>query len=115
MANRTVYEYDLTVLLPAELWEGAPKNVGLRDLTAEQELLAMKKAENDSMRYAVEATKLAVCEADGKSLSVDDVDALWHAATQQVRTLFINAYAENSVPAKAGAQAFMKSRRVKVG
>ena len=92
------------------------KEVGLVTLTAEEELTCFKRAKGDNAKLAMELSKTALVEADGKPLAQADgtVDTFWKDCEPKLRQLVLTAYAELHAAGEEDQQAFLKSRRTRV-
>lgn len=92
------------------------KEVGLVQLTSDEELLCFKRAKGDNAKLAMELSKSALVEADGKPLTAHDgsVDTFWKNADPKLRQLVLSAYAELHAAPEEEQAAFLKSRRTRV-
>lgn len=92
------------------------KEVGMVTLTADEELLCFKRAKGDNAKLAMELSKTALVEADGKPLAQSDgtVDTFWKDCDPKLRQLVLTAYAELHAAPEEDQAAFLKSRRTRV-
>jgi hypothetical protein len=113
---RVVHEYAIPESL-RQGSEGLPSKVGLRELTSREEIDANKVGGLDFMRTQYEAVKRAICELDGKKVSIADVelDKFWDAAGPRLRALLIKTYNRMSSATEEEDRAFFESEQVKAG
>jgi hypothetical protein len=92
------------------------KEVGLVQLTSDEELLCFKRAKGDNARIALELAKSSLVEADGKVLASHDgtIDTFWKDCDPKLRQLVITAYVELHAAPEEDQDAFLKSRRTRV-
>lgn len=88
---RLVHEFTLPVSMK---WDGGPAKVGMRQLTAGEEIQVSRVGGFDLMKTQHEATKRSIVEIDGKKVDwgKGEVDELWEACGPKVRTLLISAF-----------------------
>src|SRR5262245_39118273 len=112
MSTRPVHEF----AIPQSLRNGGsvPAKVGLRALTADEEIQASKSGRFDLMRTQYEATKRAVCELDGKQPADGDVDKFWESCGPKLRGLVVQAYNKLSTATTEEEQSFFASETVRV-
>ena len=108
---RPVYEYDV----PARFANGIT-SIGVIKLTSQEELMAAKRAHNDSHKLAYELALQSLAEINGQRVSLADgtADTAFKDMDPQVRQLVLQAYADQHVPEEADVRDFRASRRVKV-
>lgn len=114
-AQRLVHEYDIPKELVAE---SGYRTVGVVSLSADEELMATRRAAGDQVRLAFELAKEALRFVDDKAVSTADgtVDPIWNKPDfSKVRTLVVTAYNATNQPTQESTQAFLKSRRVRAG
>lgn len=111
-AARPVYIYTI----PESLGLESPKSVSLRELTANEELDAAKRARGDAFKTANELVKSSLIEVDEKPVSIGDgsADIAWNQMPAKVRNLVLDAYQEIHVPPQGASSDFRKSRKVRV-
>jgi hypothetical protein len=111
--ERVVYTYTV----PSELASLGISSVGLVELTAEEEQMAIKRARGDQFRLAGELVKESLREIDGKRVSLADgsVDAAWNRMPAKIRSLVLQAYAQIHNPPEGAAEGFLQSRQVRAG
>lgn len=103
--------------VPPSIAEGCGvKEVGLVQITAEEEKLCFKRAKGDHAATAMELAKMALVEVDGKTLSSHDgsIDTFWKECDPRLRQLVITAYVELHAAPEEAQDAFLKSRRTRV-
>lgn len=93
------------------------KTVTLVELTADEELFATKRSNNNPIRLAYELAKESLRAVDGKPVSTGDgtADLVWNRMGAKLRTLVITAYNELHNPKETEGADFLKSRQVSVG
>ena len=103
--------------VPEDVEANGVSSVGLRELTAQDELMCAKRAGGDSIRLAFEMAKQALAEVNEKKVSLVDgsADKAWDSFSSQIRQLVLTAYAEIHNVDEAKTKNFLKSRQVKVG
>jgi hypothetical protein len=106
-----------TFTIPATLRNGGPGKVGLRQLTADQELMASKVGRFDVMKTQYEAAKLAIAEFDGKPANYadGDVDKFWEGGGPKLRALLLQAYNHMASPSTEEEASFLSSEAISVG
>jgi hypothetical protein len=113
--QRLVHEYDIPKVLSDEC---GYRMVGVVSLSADEELMATRRAAGDQVRLAFELAKEALRFVDDQKVSTADgtVDRIWIKPDfSKVRTLVVTAYNETNQPTQESTQAFLKSRRVRAG
>jgi hypothetical protein len=95
----------------------AIKQVGLIELTADEELMATKRSRQDNVRLAYELAKQSLTEINGNKISIADgsADKAWNEMSPKLRNLVIRAYAELHAPPDEEADDFLKSRKARAG
>jgi hypothetical protein len=93
-----------------------PKTIGMRQLSAEEELMASKIGRVDYMRAQYAATKLSIVEFDGKPIDhgTSALDIFWERSDPKVRSLLLQAYNRLSSPSKEEEDGFFESETAKV-
>lgn len=106
VSQRTVYSYNIP-----ESCGGTVRQIGFVEITAEEEMMAEKRAFGDRNKVPIELTKQALVEADGQPLNTGDgsVDALWKGLTPKVRTLLTTTYYKLHIPSEAETESFFGS------
>lgn len=109
--TRPIFEFDI----PEPLADGI-KKVGLIELTADEELQATRRSRGDTHRLAYELAKQSLSEVNGEKVGLANgsVDKAWNDMSPKIRNLVLTAYAELHAPPENAAEAFLKSRKVKV-
>lgn len=122
--SRLVIEYDV----PNDdgLWDeqtlsfGSIRVIGIKLLSPLEEKAAAQGANNEPLLLAFELGRRSLCEITndrGEVIQVYSHDAtneqLWAQMHPKLRSLVMNAYAENSSPSPKAAETFRQSRRVK--
>jgi hypothetical protein len=112
--NRVVYTYDVPQIL--HRGDDPVTSVGLVELSADEEMLATKRARNDGVRLAYELAKQSLVEVNSKPVSVVDgsSDTVWNRMSPQVRNLVLQAFAELHTPPEGAIEVFLKSRQARV-
>jgi len=95
---------------------GVIKEIGLRELTPDDEMMAAQRSRNNNYRTAHELSKACLAQVNGTNVSLADgsSDAVWNAMPPKLRTLVVTAYTEIHVPSEDDAAVFTKSRVIKV-
>ena len=103
--------------IPVKLQGQGVTEVGLVQLTSNEELQATKRAVNDTHRLAYELAKESLREVDGNPVGAADgsIDAVWKDMHPKIRTLIMTAYGELHAPEKDEIDSFLQSQRVEVG
>ncbi len=93
------------------------QQVGLVELTAEEELMATKRAQGDAFRLAYELAKEALRSIDGRVLTAADgsTDVAWSKMGAKLRQLVMSAYNVLHSPKQEEQASFLGSRQVQVG
>jgi hypothetical protein len=118
MASKVIHTYKLPEALRKSPSGGdLPESIGLRELTADEELQAHKVGRFDNMKTQYDAVKRSIAEVDGKAASYADggVDKLWEACGPKVRALLLEAYNRISSPTADEEKDFFKSEEVRAG
>jgi hypothetical protein len=112
--GRTVVLFDVPERLAEEV---GVHQVGLVTLTADEELQCFGRARGNSARLAAELAKASLAEADGRPLTSADgsVDSWFGKADPRLRQLVLAAYAEIHAANAEDADAFLKSRKTRLG
>lgn len=103
--------------IPESLAIHGIKEVGLVELTMEEEMLATRRSRGDAVRLAYEYAKECLRTVDGKVVRTTDgsSDKIWNAMHPKVRQLVIRAYGVLHQPQTEEDSAFLASHEVKVG
>ncbi len=109
---RPIYRYTI----PESLANGI-EEVGLIQLTSNEELRATKRARNDAHSMVYELAKQSLIEVNGDPLKESDgsVDTAWKNMSPPVRSLVIMAYNKLHTPEEDDLSDFLKSQQVTVG
>jgi hypothetical protein len=109
---RTVHMFDIPDSVPGEV-----RQVAVKELTAQEELTALKRAGSDIGRIAVERVKESIVEVNGEKVSLHDgsADKVWAGLHPIVRDLISSAYLEIHQPKEETTALFLRSRKVRVG
>ena len=112
--SRLVNVFDVPPKLAAQT---GVSSLGMVTLTADEELLCFKRARGSNAQLAAELAKAALVEADGKPLAGSDgsVDSFFQKADPRLRQLILAAYTELHAADAEDAEAFLKSRKTRVG
>lgn len=109
---RTVHTFDIPDNIPGEV-----RQVAIKELTAQEELTAIKRAGMDVGRIAMERVKEAIVEVNSEKVSLLDgsTDKVWVGMSPVVRDLISSAYLEIHQPKEETTALFLRSRKVRVG
>lgn len=110
-AARVVYEYDV----PKSIGGENMTTIGVVELTAEEELMATRRARGDSIRLAFELAKTSLYEVNGERISHADgsIDKVWNEMPPKLRNLALQAFTELHSPDDDATSGFKASRRIK--
>lgn len=116
--NVVIFEFDV----PAKAQSTIPglgkiEKIGLSELTASDELLAISRAKNGSaMQIAHELAKQSIATANGKPVSFADgtLDVLWQKAKPALRSMILSAYNKLNQPNEEEMDSFLSSMQMKV-
>ncbi len=116
-AKRPVYIFDLPEEAQALDDEYIKKSIGLRKLTMQEELQALEMAHNKPAHAAFYMLVTSLVEVDGRAVNKGDGEdeRIVNNADPMIRSLLVDAQASLSGPTNVSKDAFLKSRRVKVG
>lgn len=111
-----VFKFPQSIIDSVE-WPEMPKSVGLRQLTAEEEITASKIGKFDLTKTRYEGVKLSICQLGGQKVSNADgaVDKFWDHCGPKVRTLLLQAYDQLSGVKDAEEQNFLGSVEIQTG
>ena len=92
------------------------KEVGIGELTPEEELMAARRAGGDQIVLAMELAKQSLLEVNGTQCSLGDgTTDIWMSKMQpQVRTLITSAYGTLNTPKSGEVEAFLSKGMAKV-
>ncbi len=109
--SRTVHVFDLPESVPGDI-----KQVSIVELTAQEELLASKRAGGDPFRIAYELAKQALVEINGEKVGLADgsADAVWAKMHPVVRELVVKAHQSTHNATEEQTRDFLQSRKVRV-
>jgi hypothetical protein len=93
------------------------KEVGLVELTASEEIMAVKRAGTSQAQLAYELAKESLREVDGKPIATMDgtADVAFEKVHPKVRTLICTAYGSLHNPGDNETKDFLMSRELRVG
>jgi len=114
---RAVYEYDLPEEVQALGDKYVKKTIGLQKLRMREELAALDKAGQSAAKAGYFMVLAALVEVDGRRLDKanGEDERILNRCDPAIRALIVEAQADvGSVP-KGASDAFLKTRRVKVG
>ena len=111
--ERTLHKYQV----PERMWELGVKEIGLVELTANEELMASKRTRTDLTRLGFELAKESLRFVDGKKLLTADgsADRGWDVIHPKIRNLVIQAYGDIHQPKSEDVAGFLQSHKVVVG
>lgn len=95
---------------------GKIETIGLSELTASDELLAIARAKNGSpMQIAHELAKQSIATVNGKPVSFADgtIDILWQKAKPSLRSMILSAYNKLNQPNEEDMDSFLSSMTMK--
>lgn len=112
---RAVVEFDVPAKYQSTSDGKKITTIGILELLPGEELMAAKRAGDDSAAQAFELAKQALAEVNGTPCTVGDGSAdIWFAnMCPQLRALVVTAYTDVNTPTKADAADFLKGRRIK--
>ena len=116
-AARPIYVFDL----PPEAVELNDKyikqSIGLVKLTMREEMTALEMAGGGAAKAGYYMVMTALVEVDGKPVSKQDAEdeRILNNTDPMIRSLIVEAQTELAGSTEKATQAFLKSRRVKVG
>ena len=99
--------------IPAKLAEKiGVNNIGLVELTGEEELMVTSRARNDVARLAYELARESLRMINDKPVSTADgsADKAWNTMHPQVRGMVVQAYSDVHNADSTDVQAFLESR-----
>lgn len=93
-----------------------PTKIGMRALSADEELQAHRVGRAEYMRTQYDATKRSIAEFDGKAASYanGEVDKFWERCGPKVRSLLLQAYNRATSPVQEDEQSFFASAEIQV-
>lgn len=93
------------------------RKITIVPLTADEEMQATRRAQNDPIRLAFELVKESVRAINDRPVGLADgsLDLAWNRMNPKIRSLVMNAYAHVHQPDAESAEAFIASRTVTVG
>ena len=102
--------------IPEALANGIAE-VGMVQLTSNEELRATKRARNDAHSMVYELAKQSLVEVNGAPVKEADgsADTAWASMQPKVRTLVMAAFGELHTPEEDDLKDFLKSQQVTVG
>lgn len=108
---RPVYVYNL----PASV-AGVISSIGIVELTANEELMAAKRAAGDTHRLAYELALQSLAEVNGNPVALKDgsADKAFNDMGPKVRQLLMQAYAKIHGPEDSVVADFLQSQTVRV-
>lgn len=103
--------------IPESLAQHGVSEIGLVEMTMEEELLATRRSRGDAVRLAYEYAKECLRVVDGKVIRTSDgsADRAWASLHPKVRQLVIRAYGVMHQPKAEEDSAFLESHEVRVG
>jgi len=111
--TRAKYTYTLS---PKDSEELNVKTITLVELTADEEVMAAKRARNEPVRLAWELAKEALRGIDDKVLSTADgtADTAWEKLHPKVRSLLMQGYNELHNTTPESVTSFLTSRQTEI-
>lgn len=109
--KRVVHRFKVPASIPGEVRE-----IGLVELTAEDELRVEQRCKGASDKRAAELVKSAICEVNGKAVSVMDgsVHNVWNELPAKVRTLVNSAWLRLHMASDEELEGFFASRTTSI-
>jgi len=103
--------------IPEAIAAHGVKEIGLVELTMEEELLATKRARGDAVRLAYEYSKECLRLVDGQVVRTSDgsADRVWATLHPKVRQLVMRGYGLLHQPQGDEDAAFLESHEARVG
>lgn len=107
--SRTKYTYNVPPTA-----EVATQTVTLVELTAEEEMMATRRARSDQIRLVFELVKASLIAIDGVELKSTDgsLDRVWDKLHPKVRSFIMQAYNQVHAPRDEDVTTFLASRQV---
>lgn len=92
-------------------------SIGMVELTANEEIMATKRSNNNPMQLGYELAKESLRMVDKKKVSTVDgtADAVFNNMHPKVRTLLAQAYTEIHSPKDSDSKDFLSSREYTAG
>lgn len=102
--------------LPPSLANGIT-SIGLTCLTADEEIMAYKRAGGDPPKVAEQLCMASLAEVNNKPVSLADgtADKAWSDMEPKVRNLVQKAWSDLHSPSGEEEASFLKSRKTRVG
>lgn len=113
LRDRVIHNFTI----PESLATHGVKEIGLVELTMEEEMMATRRSRGDAVRLAYEYARECLRVVDGKTVRTSDgsADRVWNAMHPKVRQLVIRAYGILHQPKMEEDAAFLESHEIKVG
>jgi hypothetical protein len=117
MEETTVARKYRIFTVPPKLRVDGIEKIGVRELTADEEKMAVRRVGGDSIAIAYELPKQALCEVNGKKVSLADgsTDKIWEQFSPQLRQLVLRAYAKSNNADDKDVDDFLESESIVVG
>lgn len=105
--QRTVHRFKVPASIPGEVRE-----IGMVELTANDELQVEQRCKGAPDRRAAELVKAAICECNGKAVGLADgsVHNVWNEMPAKVRTLVNSAWLRLHMATDEELEGFFASR-----
>lgn len=109
--DRVVHRFKVPASIPGDVRE-----IGLIELTADDELRAEQRCKGASDKRAAELVKSAICEVNGKPVGVTDgsVNNVWNDMPAKVRTLVNSAWLRLHMASDEELEGFFASRTTSI-
>lgn len=106
--------------VPDALKKYGISKIGLVELSADEEIMAAKRSQNNLIRSASEQAKMSLRMVNDKAVSVagagdDSADAVFNKLHPKVRQLVMVAYASLHVIDEGEATSFLATHQTRVG
>lgn len=113
-AGRIIKTYKIPTTLQNDAVPGftIPTSVGVKALTADEELQAHHIGRFDTMKAQYDAVKRSIVELDGRKVryGVDGtIDVFWEKCGPKLRSLMLQQYGKSSSPSKEEENDFFAS------
>jgi hypothetical protein len=122
--TRAIYEYEIPDEdgLHSEVTQtfGSLRKIGVRLLTPLEDKNAARACRGDPMQLAFELAKRSIAEVTNERGDVIEIlsrdamhDELWGQMHPKIRSMVIQAYADNASPEEQTTASFLNSRKIK--
>lgn len=111
---RPIYKFEIPDRIAKE---SGVNEIGLVELTANEQMMAANRARANVARLALELPMQSIVAANGKKVSTADgtVEKIWDALGPKGRELVVTAYGRLHTPEDTEVEDFLASMSVEVG